>query len=142
MSKKLAIKSDMWNADGVIKLLEMMGGVNKYKASGKAYDAKYIINPRNGNAIEKAKDYDYMTYDAFYLNDFEMLYPFKVGDNVKISNDGTTTQITKMEWDRYNETIIYTCYINDEVKHFTSGELIQWNHYPDFKFNSFIKKKK
>lgn len=93
MSKKLAIKGHPTRGKEVIKLLEMMGGDNRWEASGKIEKVYYSIS--NGVILygpQIVKDTVIFTLDKFYKK-----YPYKVGDIVKTGKDEEGV-IKQMRW--------------------------------------------
>lgn len=103
MSKKLAIKGDKERGHEVIALLEMLGGVNRWKASGNIEKAYYSISNGvilYGPQIEK----DTVIYT---LEEFLKKYPFKVGDKVMCKHGGDLLTIKSMEWSVDCETMVY-----------------------------------
>lgn len=107
---KLAIKGHPERGKEVIKLLEMLGGVNEHRCSGKMPDLKYYINIRD---IETRFEYT-NNFFIFSLEEFEAKYPYKVGEKVLYLNgrkewvEGT---IDKMIWHEDNGTLTY--YVNN-----------------------------
>ena len=102
---KLAIKGHPTRGKEVIELLEMMGGVNTHRHSGKygelciycgvIYAIAEII-PRN--------------YTLYTLEQFKRKFPFKIGDNVSyINNNGEiiNTSISGMSWHEEKHTMWY-----------------------------------
>lgn len=107
---KLAIKGHPERGKEVIKLLEMLGGINKTEYVGDTLDYCYFIN--NNRIISttcKVKNYYVYTLEVF-----EAKYPYKVGEKVLYLNgrkewvEGT---IDKMIWNDNNGTLTY--YVNN-----------------------------
>ena len=93
MSKILAIKGDRKRGNEIIALLEMLGGVNRWKGSGNIEKVYYSIS--NGvilYAPQIGKDTVIFTLDKFYKK-----YPYKVGDIVKTGKDEEGV-IKQMRW--------------------------------------------
>jgi hypothetical protein len=102
MNKILAIKGHPTRGREVIELLEMMGGVNRWKASGNIEKVYYRISNGvilYGPQIEK----DTVIYT---LEEFLKKYPFKAGDKVVVRN-GELLTIKSMEWSEHCETMVY-----------------------------------
>lgn len=101
---KLAIKGHPKRGKEVIKLLEMMGGKN-INYNGNASTAYYYIN----NGIIKV-DFTVPNSYLYTLEQFEQMYPYKVGEKVLYLNgrkewvEGT---IVKRDWDENNDTLYY-----------------------------------
>lgn len=107
---KLAIKGHQTRGKEVIKLLEMLGGVNEYSCSGKMPDLKYYINIRD---IETQFEYT-NNFFILSLEEFEAEYPYKVGDKVLYLNgrkEWVEGIIDKMIWNENNNSLTY--YVNN-----------------------------
>ena len=103
MGKKLAIIGHPTRGKEVIELLEMMGGDNRWKASGNIENVYYSI--LNGGILyspqlEKGSI-------VFTLEKFLTKYPFKVGDKVMCKHSGNLLTIKSMEWSADCETMVY-----------------------------------
>lgn len=103
MSKKLAIQGHPTRGNEVIELLVMMGGDNRWKASGSIEKVYYSIS--NGGILyspqlEKGSI-------VFTLEKFLTKYPFKVGDKVMCKHSGNILTIKSMEWSADCETMVY-----------------------------------
>jgi hypothetical protein len=102
MSKKLAIQGHPTRGNEVIDLLVMMGGVNRWKASGNIEKVYYSIS--NGAILYSPQiEKDTVIYT---LEKFLEKYPFKVGDKVVVRN-GELLTIKSMEWSEHCETMVY-----------------------------------
>ena len=77
---RLAIKGHSTRGKEVIELLEMLGGKNPYNYKGN-YTKYYLISKDNSIYL-----LDYLPNDvvAYTLEEFEELYPYKVGDKVMV----------------------------------------------------------
>ena len=122
MNKKLAIKGHPTRGKEVIKLLEMMGGNNRWNASGGLPNIYYFISNEciiYSSQIEK-------DVVIFTLEEFLEKYPFKVGDKVFLYDNITEGCVTGMEWDEDKGTVKYCVYTSSEcwcdVK-----DLLKWN---------------
>lgn len=129
MSKKLAIKGHPTRGKEVIKLLEMMGGVNvdSYKGNfPKELKSSYCIY--GNNTIQLASDEFLLklNFRIFTIEEFLEKYPFKVGDTVFLYDNITEGCVTGMKWDEDKGTVKYCVYTSAEcwcdVK-----ELLKWN---------------
>lgn len=106
---KLAIKGHPERGKEVIKLLEMLGGKNLMGYLGDASDYYYFINKCGIISNEHKVEY----YYVYTLEEFEELYPFKVGEKVLYLNgrkEWLEGIINKMHWDENNSTLYY--YVN------------------------------
>lgn len=105
---KLAIKGHKSRGKEVIKLLEMLGGVNKVGYVGDTLDYYYFI--ADGIiCAESNVEYCYV----YTLTQFEELYPYKVGEKVLYLNGKNRWVegiIDKMIWNDNNGTLMY--YVN------------------------------
>lgn len=114
--KILAFKGDRDFGDKVIELLEMLGGVNKFKTSAWKPEKWFFINENRGNTIEKLKDstYDIITnYAAYTLEVFLQKFPFKKHETVIVNNLNSKGIIVKMEWN--GSEVIYTCNVDNQT---------------------------
>ena len=121
MSKELAIKGDKERGNEVIALLEMLGGDNRWKASGNIEKVYYSISNGvilYGTQLEKSAV-------GFTLDEFYKKYPFKVGDRVLIPEYESEVCINQMIWDGWD--VEYMVYRNDDEEWYTATELKNWN---------------
>lgn len=103
MSKKLAIRGHSTRGKEVIELLVMMGGDNRWKASGEIEKVYYSIS--NGAILYSPQiEKDTVIYT---LEEFLKKYPFKVGDKVMCKHGGDLLTIKSMEWSEDCETMVY-----------------------------------
>lgn len=106
---KLAIKGHKERGKEVIKLLEMLGGVNKTGYFGDTLDYYYFIV--DGVICAEPK----VEYCCVYtLMHFEQQYPYKVGEKVLYlngRNEWLEGIIDKMIWNDDNDTLTY--YVNN-----------------------------
>lgn len=106
---KLAIKGHPKRGKEVIKLLEMLGGRNLIGYIGDASDYHYFIN-KCGTISNKHEVEDYYVCT---LEEFEELYPFKVGDKVHYTgtaisfNKDNICTITGLHWNHALDRIFY-----------------------------------
>ena len=100
MSKILAIEGDKERGNEVIALLEMLGGDNRWKASGEIEKVYYSIS--NGGILYSPQ-LEKGTV-VFTLEEFLKKYPYKVGDIVKTGKDEEGV-IKQMRW--VNNDIVY-----------------------------------
>lgn len=120
MINNLAILGHSTRYGDVIKILEMLGGVNAYNLIGNKKFAYYIIDSnkeiKGGSYIFGDEDYIFLT-----VEDFLKTYPYKVGDKVNCPCKGCVKTVTSMYWDSYLNTVTYKLddriYINiDQLK--------------------------
>lgn len=127
MEKKLAIKGHPTRGNEVIKLLEMLGGVNWSKAVGCTSDRIYYIIDSKAIVFD---DDHFDDFIIFTLDDFYARFPFKVGDAVCV--EGLCAPIKKMKWDPVSQEVRYlvsmlTAENTVAIKWYTVKELINWN---------------
>lgn len=102
---KLAIKGHPERGKEVIKLLEMLGGKNTLKYSGFA-NLGYYIDPKD-QVISTGRGSGYLEIS---LENFEVKYPYKVGEKILYLNNYLTWIegiVDKMDWDETNNTLYY-----------------------------------
>lgn len=117
MNKKLAIKGHPTRGKEVIELLEMMGGNNRWNASGELPNLYYFIS--NGCIIYSPQ----IEKDAviFTLEKFLEKYPFKVGDKVEVCGTNNVFTIGNMMWD---DELYIVHYANmEDFEYYTTKEL-------------------
>lgn len=103
----LGIRGDYQNGNEVIKILEMLGGVNSENLEGKNYRYFYFICPHT--SIIKAVFEEYMLitdWETHSLKSFKKEYPYKTFDKLVI--DGKDCSIVETFWSGY--TIRYKVY--------------------------------
>ena len=117
MNKKLAIKGHSTRGNEVIELLEMMGGINRWGASGVLPNLYYFIsNECILYSLQIEKD-----VVIFTLEDFLEKFPFKVGDKVEVCETGKVFTIGNMIWEDEFYTVHY-CNMED-IEYYTAKEL-------------------
>lgn len=104
MNKKLAIKGHSTRGEEVIKLLEMMGGKNKYYY--KCIEIRVGFTIGSDGSICKVTCNLYDEFRVFTLEEFLEKYPFKIGDKVKDCYRNPVT-IKSMKWSDDFETMVY-----------------------------------
>lgn len=119
---KLAIKGHPTRGKEVIQLLEMLGGKNIYPLlKGDALHQFYHIREDNNEII----CFTYLTYKdgykVFTLEEFEKLYPYKVGDKVKHEHFGSATIIGM----GYSDNIVRYEVLFNEIKLWLEAKAIQ-----------------
>ena len=121
MSKKLAIQGHSTRGKEVIELLVMMGGDNRWKASGEIEKVYYSIS--NGAILYSPQiEKDTVIYT---LEEFSKKYPFKVGDKVMCKHGGDLLTIKSMEWSEDCETMVYD--FKDSVIVLAAEDLLKYN---------------
>lgn len=130
--KKLAIKGHTTCGKEVIKILEMLGGYNKYNMEGnQEFGFSYIINNNDDNNIE-CRCVSSDEFKIFTLEEFLEKFPYQKRQRVIVFNglDGAEGgEIFKMRWD--GKKIIYTIEINNDYYEYTAKELNRWNKYDE-----------
>lgn len=104
MKKVLAIRGDYHNGNEVIKILEMLGGVNTNNYEGKQMRQFYFICPYT-NAIKCVFEEAMLITDweTHSLKSFKREYPYKTGDKLVIN--GKDCSIVETYWNGF--TICY-----------------------------------
>ena len=104
---QLAIKGHKERGKEVIKILEMLGGINFHNLYGDESYAYYTID-----SDKEIKGGRYVFGDEqlchFTLEQFEEKFPYKVGDKVS-SKYLKNYEIEKIEWKGCNNRVIYKC---------------------------------
>lgn len=107
MGKKLAIKGHSTRSNEVIKLLEMLGGENKFNHDGQSIMYSYYISRNTilNDRLSITEDDDFVILN---LEEFLEKYPYKVGDKVVYTKFGDDYPIIiqSMKWT--GTTIEYT----------------------------------
>lgn len=118
MKTIIAIKGHITRGDEVIKILEMLGGINTYKYDGSNESLCYYIGATNNiiycNYIPNIYPNIYKCID-YTLEEFLEKYPYKVGDKVYniIHNENQT--ITNLSWDFQENEVVYQTDNNEYV---------------------------
>lgn len=112
---QLAMQGHATRGKEVIEILEMLGGKNIYKLDGKK-DLWYILS----NAT-----IEYATYlfqeQVYTLDEFEAMFPYKIGDKIIHSDYESPLEIVGMKWE--NDSIKYEVYTNDYGYWYSVDEL-------------------
>ena len=151
MGKKLAIKGHPTRGKEVIELLEMIGGDNRWKASGEIEKVYYSIS--NGVILygpQIVKD-----TVIFTLEEFLEKYPFKIGDKVIDKADGCPGIVNEMKWDAdvsdmkycvvFGNGIDFGWFANDSIEFCKEDKNLDENKFPSlepmFKLNDELEYK-
>jgi hypothetical protein len=85
MKKVLAIRGDYQKGNEVIKILEMLGGVNSENLKGENYRHFYFICPYTSVIKSVFEEYMLITdWETHSLKSFYEDYPYKTGDKLVI----------------------------------------------------------
>ena len=104
----LAIKGHPTRGKEVIKILEMLGGVNKYEIPTAKEDLLYTIRSHDKFIIAVSPT---NTFVVFTIEEFLEKFPYKVGDKALFYGDPVF--ITKIEWIEWIEdSVAYHFYYN------------------------------
>ena len=107
MKKILAIRGAYQNGDEVIKILEMLGGVNSENLKGENYRHFYFICPYTNVIKSVFEEYMLITdWETHSLKSFCEEYPYKTGD--KFVMFGRKCSIVGTFWSGF--TIRYKVY--------------------------------
>ena len=120
MKKLLAIRGDYQKGNEVIKILEMLGGVNTNNYQGKHIRRFYFICPYT-NDIKCVFEADMLITDweAHNLKSFNKEYPYKTGDNLVIN--GKDCCIVETYWNGFN--IHYKVYNNIYLSEYSAERI-------------------
>ena len=101
MKKVLAIRGDYQKGNEVIKILEMLGGVNTYNYDGQEMRYFYFICPHT-NVIRAVFEENMLITDweTHSLKSFNEEYPYKTGDKFVIL--GRDCSIVETFWTGFN----------------------------------------
>ncbi len=105
---QLAIKGHATRGEEVIKILEMLGGNNKYAYVADSDCFAFYIGNETGNIYY---DWEHSCYEdegtlVFTIEEFLEKFPYKVGNKVS-SKYLKNYKIEKMEWEDINNRVIY-----------------------------------
>ena len=104
MKMVLAIRGDYHNGNEVIKILEMLGGVNSKNLDGTANRSFYFICPNTSVINAVFEEYMLITdWETHSLKSFKREYPYKTGDKLVIN--GKDCSIVETYWNGF--TICY-----------------------------------
>ena len=134
----LAIRGHATRGKEVIQILEMLGGVNKFKVDAikedYIYYSVYIDNTIDCKKTSRAIPEQYIIYT---LEEFLENFPYKVGDKVKVPyEDGRVTgnelyeyKILKIKWCSFESMIKYGLPSGDEqrIEYYSTDNLNIWN---------------
>ena len=103
---KLAIKGHLERGKEVIKILEMMGGINELALNGTQIDSYYYIDNIDRKIHLGLSIYPY-DYTIYTLEEFLEKFPYKVGDKVLYKTYGIYSKIKSMLWNEEKEHVFY-----------------------------------
>lgn len=105
----LAIKGHLTRGEEVIRILEMLGGINKTEYNGDQEFAYYFIN---NNYIDWCHEFiPGIDFICFTLEEFLEKYPYKVGDYARLSRSNVAVIIKAMKWE--NNEVVYQLSLDD-----------------------------
>ena len=101
MEKILAIRGHYQRGNEVIKILEMLGGVNTYNYDGMQMRQFYFICPYT-NVIRAVFEENMLItqWETHSLKSFKKEYPYKTGDKLVIN--GKDCSIVETFWNGFN----------------------------------------
>ena len=102
----LAIKGHPERGKEVIKILEMMGGINKLALNGTQIDSYYYIDNIDSKIHLGFSIYPY-DYTIYTLEEFLEKFPYKIGDKVLYKIYGIYSKIKSMLWNVEKEQVFY-----------------------------------
>ena len=116
---QLAIKGHKTRGKKVIQLLEMLGGMNVFKLDGTMDNYYYYID-ENSNKIYHCLSINPEYGIVYNLEEFEKLYPYKVGD--KVTNEYRLPMIIfDVYWDSDFNAVKYNVRFLDDNKTVRTG---------------------
>lgn len=148
---RLAIIGNPKRSYDVIRILEMLGGVNFSHYRNTLASCLYFIDgterhivckskddfKRKDNYLYKGMEGDYCVPDnqetnpfvIFTVEDFLEKFPYKIGDMVSVPEYESNVRIDTMMWDGY--TVNYG-YCTDTEEWCTASEMIEWNELEEY----------
>lgn len=111
---KLGIAGHPARGEEVIGMLSLLGGEN-FGFSGSQQFVSYFLDGGRIEMIQIGNCYEKGKVRTFTLEEFEIEYPFRIGDMVKMY-DGFAGSVDHMEWDEDSEDVRYS------VKNGNTGE--------------------
>ena len=148
---QLAIIGNPKRSYDVIRILEMLGGVNFSHYRNTLAGCVYFIDSTNKHIVCKDKDDFKRSYDGLYevlegdyyvpdnqetnpfaiftIEGFLEKFPYKIGDMVGIPEYESDVRIDAMMWDGY--TVNYG-YCTDTEEWCTASEMIEWNELEEY----------
>ena len=112
--KYLAIRGHYQNGNEVIKILEMLGGVNSKNLDGKEYRYFYFICPYTSVIRAVFEEEMLITdWETHSLESFNKEFPYKTGDKLIIN--GKDCSIVETYWNGFNicYKVDYGIYFSD-----------------------------
>ena len=120
MKRVLAIRGDYQNGNEVIKILEMLGGVNTNNYEGKQMRQFYFICPYTSVIKCVFEEAMLITdWETHSLKSFKREYPYKTGDKLVIF--GRECSIVETFWSGF--TIRYKVYDNISLSEYTTERI-------------------
>lgn len=104
MKLYLKSESDCKRGLHIIRILEMLGGQNKYLLEGAADDSYYFIDDDRNIFVSRQIQSDAIVYS---LNDFISKYPYNIGETVSDAKDYLIGEIVEMAWDEKEGEVMY-----------------------------------
>ena len=116
----LAIRGDYHNGNEVIKILEMLGGVNTKNLEGKEYRYFYFICPHTSIIRAVFEENMLITdWETHNLKSFYEKYPYKTGETLNIN--GEECYILETFWCGF--TIKYKVYNEKYVSEYSAERM-------------------
>lgn len=106
---QLAIRGHKNCGEQVVKILEMLGGVNKHNYIANHESLYFYISHITSVICCDWCVYSYISkFVIFTLEEFLEKYPYKVGDKVRFSDSNTPFTISRIWWDNNASELICT----------------------------------
>lgn len=120
MGKVLAIRGHYQNGNEVIKILEMLGGVNSKNLEGNEYRYFYFICPYTSVIRAVFEENMLITdWETHSLDSFNKDFPYKTGDTLNIN--GEECYILETFWDGF--IIRYKVYNEKYVSEYSAWRI-------------------
>ena len=123
MNMNLALKGHKTRGADVIKLLEMLGGNNRYHINTTECNLLYTI--REGDNVIIGTYPNSSISQIYTLEQFLEKFPYKIGDKVLLPEYESEVRIDDMKWNGVE--ILYSVF-TDEVEWYSADELNDFNN--------------
>lgn len=118
----LAIRGHKTRGGEVIKILEMLGGINQFNLEGNT-DNWYVLEERG--VIRYCEVL--LDENVFTIEEFIKKFPYKVGDRVRVPEYESEVCISKMRWDGWEVQYEVITDEPDEAEWYSAKELNEFN---------------
>ena len=141
MGKRLAINGHSTRGKEVIKLLKVLGGINKFQYNG-SQGFSYFIEGKCITFCGKETLKNNGNYIIYELEEFLEKYPFYNGDKVFDIADGDPGIITVMKWDEdVSDMKYHVAFDNGDMGWYTNDTIDFYLNKNNKKMNEIQKKR-